>query len=117
MIAEKFEDNLPQILAAAGYSTKIALQKINDASIDKIETFVQENVAKFKDIIKDTRYEGTTPFRFLPGHRDIIVALPKIILEAETKKSRKNKDTTSIKIIHTSIDQNKLNVIKKKINR
>lgn len=74
-------------------------------------------MAKFKDIIKDTRYEGTTPFRFLPGHRDIIVALPKIILEAETKKSRKNKDTTSIKIIHTSIDQNKLNVIKKKINR
>lgn len=116
IIAEKFEDNLPQILAAAGYSTKTAVLKLNDSSIGKIESFVQANLAKFQEIIKDTRYENTTPFRFLPGHCDIIISLPKILLEADKKKSGKDQHNN----IHTSKndkenDQNNLENIKKKL--
>lgn len=102
ILGERFEDNLPDILAAAGYSSKTAIKTLCEASIAKIEQFVQSSPAKFYSILSGTRYEGTSPFHFLPGHFDILLALPRYLSEFEgkrldkkqTQKHKEQKDDT-----------------------
>lgn len=76
LIGEHFEDNLPEILAAAGYGSKAALKHLNEKAIEKIEKYVQANAPLFSSILRGTRYENANPFQFLPGYFDILLNLP-----------------------------------------
>lgn len=53
----------------------------------EIEDYVQANIEKFHDILKGTQYQNIEKFKFLPGHRNLILSLHKHL----NKKAKKSK--------------------------
>lgn len=83
---------LKSILITSGYDCKSALQVLDEQSIIDIEEFVQTNRGKFAEILKDTKYENITLFKFRPGHRKLIINLPKHL--NLVKKTHKETNST-----------------------
>lgn len=77
---------LDNIIYEAGYDAESALATINSATITNIEEHVNEN----KQVLKDTVYEdlllNDLPFKLKPGHKAIILNLPKLLEQNESKK-------------------------------
>lgn len=74
-IGERFPESVIKILKATGYVTENILKLIDESQINKIEGFVRKN----RGILKDTSYENRNDFEFLPGHRVLLLNLPKEI--------------------------------------
>lgn len=56
-MGEKFKDNLSEILAKAGFDSKVALLSLNSLNITEIEKHVNTNRSDFCDFLKKTKYE------------------------------------------------------------
>lgn len=101
-INEKFPDNIGDILIEAGFTTKTSLSKLDFNSLRSIEKYVQDNPEKFGIILKDTRYEQSVKFKFLPGHEALLLSLPEEILrikdQKEQKKTRKRRHSETDKV-------------------
>lgn len=69
---------------------QIKINKLRDIScIRGIEQYVNDNQDKFRTIVKDTRYNNFTTFKFLPGHEAILQSLPEELVRIEDKKEQK----------------------------
>lgn len=65
------------ILIEAGFDTKTSLINLEKNNLVDIEEFVQSNRATFAAILKGTQYEKIDVFKFLPGHKNLIINLSK----------------------------------------
>lgn len=77
-------DNLPPILILilkqSGYDHSVAIRQLNEDKLNSIEQFARENLANI--LQKDNTYRNSfETFRFLPGHRATLLALPDLIDE------------------------------------
>ena len=92
---EKIPGNLEKIISSAGYETEGALATIDGKAITEIENFINEN----KFFLKETAYEycieNNSVFKFKPGHRSIILSIPKL-LSCNTIKNKKSKNVVSV---------------------
>lgn len=74
-----------------------------------IENFINRNPSTAKEIVKGSVYEKYNEFVLLPGHRAILLGLPKKIEQIESekreKKQKKQRNTTT----SSSLDENKQN--------
>lgn len=87
---DKFPDNIGKILIEAGFTTKTSISKLSDPSnIKIIEQHVNENPEKYRNILKNTKYENLVKFKFLPGHEAILKAIPGEIVKINEKKEQK----------------------------
>lgn len=79
---ENFPPCLKIILTNCGYDTQISLQNITLADVLEIEKYTNQHLKP--DVMKlnccySEQYKAQQDFQFLPGHRKLILYLPKII--------------------------------------
>lgn len=91
ILGEAFNDNIPEILTAAGFDTKTSLKSMNIQCITAIENFINQNKNQYQEILKGTKYENTEIFKFLPGHCALILSLPEYIQALSSKNVRGKK--------------------------
>lgn len=108
VICNKLPPIVITILKKTGYDNVTALQRMNLEEILIIEKYVQENLTEF--IRKDKTYsQQAEHFRFLPGHKSALIALPDIvneciaIYEQSNSKSnpKKNKPKQPTQVLET----------------
>lgn len=93
-LQSKLPKYLKDILTSTGFDNELSISSINSDSVSDIEKFVSEN----KHLLKDTIYEKSceSSFKFLPGHRRLLLLLPNRFSEYKnlkrTKQTRKGKD-------------------------
>lgn len=97
-IGFKYPVFIKNILIKTGFDCESAIETLNENSITEIEKLVTP------DLIKNTVYEqsetlGETPFKFLIGHKALILNIPVILkqfidtkLNIKTEKENQNKD-------------------------
>lgn len=86
-INAELPDCIHKILKETGFDSEDALLELNDISISIIEEFVQQD----RIILKESIYENREPFKFLPGHRVLLLAIPKKINNLKVTKKHKTK--------------------------
>lgn len=86
IVGHNLPRGLDNIIFEAGFDAESALATINSTSIKNIEEYVNEN----KNILKETVYEhlitNDLAFKLKPGHKSIILNLPKSLELYEAKK-------------------------------
>lgn len=109
---ERFPNCVKSILIASGYETITSLTRINSFEIQAIEEYVKQNC----DILKDFQccaneiYKNQETFRFLPGHRAIIMSIPSQIDSMKQEKAKRSeaKKTPQTKSQPNSMSDNEL---------
>lgn len=98
---EKFPPCIKLILISSGYDKLNSLRQIDAGKVGEIETFVNEN----KDLIKNLeccfkdQYQKLAVFKFLPGHKALVLGIPKQIEQMKSmvrKKSTKKLSSKSL---------------------
>lgn len=82
-VGNEIPEVLIKILTATGFDTKCALDLLTEKSIAEIEGYVNANRAT----IANTTYEKKLNFKFLPGHRSILLSFPKKIQSFNEKSN------------------------------
>lgn len=93
---EKFPPCIKSILISSGYDKLNSLRQIDAEKVNEIEMFVNENkdlINNLKCCFKD-QYQKPGEFRFLPGHKALILGISKQIDQIEQMKSLVRKKTT-----------------------
>lgn len=83
---EKFVDAevpafLKKMIIASGYDCELALRILSPNDIAVIEEFIQTK----RELLLGTRYESMATFKFLPGHKQIILNIPTYIDQYRAK--------------------------------
>lgn len=101
-IGAKIPGFIKTILFQSGFDCDSALKQLNEEAVIEIEQFIETNKAKFVENLKD--YDLTELFKFLPGHRRLILSLPKYIEIKKTAVTKKiNKPKSNEKIIDGTV--------------
>lgn len=88
----KYPKVIKNILNICGFDNSLSLKGINEETIKLIEETVNENTS----VLKGSVYEAKLPFKFLPGHKILILSIPKHIVDFKAKKqSKANKSGNS----------------------
>lgn len=85
---------IEKILNDTGFDSEIALLELNEVNILNIEEFVQKNPV----ILKETIYENRIPFKFLPGHRALLLAIPNRLNNLKVPKKKNKTSAKSFSI-------------------
>lgn len=96
-IGNKFPEEIKAILDITGFDIELSLKGINEKTVESIEQIVNENIVANNTetvaALKGSTYEGKPlPFRFLLGHKILILSLPDKIASIK-KKSGKSKNS------------------------
>lgn len=76
---------MKNLLIAAGYDINSSLENLNASKIQEMEEFLDGNELIGKlECCYSTEYKAMIKFRFLPGHKAIILAIPNML---RSKKS------------------------------
>lgn len=76
------------ILIAAGYDNALSISEFDEADIAVIESYAANNL---QSLLKESKiYSNVEPFAFLPGHKMLLIGLPKQLHSFKNKKCRKN---------------------------
>lgn len=111
-------DCIVKILIESGFDNEISISELCNDDIKIIEEFVESNL---KHSIENSGiYNLNEKFVFLPGHRKLILSLPKRLKEFENnKKKRKEKsETEQENVINEEIElltQSEINDLKDKL--
>lgn len=103
MLAEAFvEKNGEQIpkcivslLMKAGYNSSHSLKSLDENKIDSIEKFFDENKQILNEVggRHNQTYKNLKKFKFLPGHRDMILSIPELLPDIEAAMQRAHSKT------------------------
>lgn len=90
---EKFPSCVKTILIQSGFNTFASLRQIDEKVLNEIESFVTANrsIINNIDCCGKDQYKNNENFRFLPGHKAIVLNLPKYVTEFEQKNPNKKK--------------------------
>lgn len=107
---EKFQDNIVELLIAAGYDSKTAIKSFsNSNTFIQMESFINGNRDRFKTILKGTKYENLVPFKFLPGHTALLSGLPEYIVELNKNKNQYKKSNNPQSIVQHQVEKQTIN--------
>lgn len=95
-----------KILRGTGYDSEFALECLDTENIREIEEFVNNE----RHILKDTVYENRLNFKFLPGHKALLLNLSNKVGELRDKPKSNSKsyavETIYIDNNHENIENN-----------
>lgn len=78
-LQKKFKKDIPQclleMLVASGFDTEFGIKNIDEESLKTIEVFFTENSKLLESIQVPEYYKSSTPFKFLPGHKLLLLKL------------------------------------------
>lgn len=113
LLLEKFNGSkyptfIKDILKETAFDTEAALKTLEKSSVEKIEQIVTENT----DLVKNTVYvnhDGSlkiSPFKFLLGHKNLILAIPidlqkYLQSKLEQKNAKRVPDIKNLKVLLT----------------
>lgn len=112
---KKYKENFPtcvkSLLINSGYNILQSLKNLDEIKVDAIETFFDQNkelVNQLECSHKDT-YKDLETFKFLPGHRTLILSLSEIMPEIEQiiLKKKANKSRARAKPANTCLKKKK----------
>lgn len=66
---------LVELLKKTGYDSALSIQGLNEKNILELEKYLNINLANFNNLFKNTAYESTETFNFLPGHQTLLSSL------------------------------------------
>lgn len=98
VIAEKIPGGLDKIIEKSGFDTRISIENLTIEDIQSIEKYVDEN----KDILIGKSYgdQNNSSFKFKPGHKTLLLSLPKLLQEyngnRKTKKKHKERSENQV---------------------
>lgn len=75
---------LVNILKVCGFTSKTVLKNINTETVDHIEKFCNENREFVKSAFIGSLYENMKPFQFIPGHRILLLNIPKYVVSNQS---------------------------------
>lgn len=75
LLKSKVPNFIIKILQESGFENISSLEHLSSNYIDDIEKIVDEN----RDLIADHRYKVDRKFKFLPGHRALLLNIPKAV--------------------------------------
>lgn len=112
---KKYEENFPKclisLLVHSGYNSLQSLKNLDEIKVDNIETFFDQNkqlISQLECSHSET-YKGLETFKFLPGHKTLILSLSEMLPEIDqiilTKKA--NKSRTKAIQANTCLKKNK----------
>lgn len=110
---EKFPGILKYVLEECGFESLSSLKNINSDSIGIIENHINQNGYILEnEVFNNSPYMKQQNFKFLPGHKLLLLELPQRISEYQSK-SNKNKlqNQTSISNVSAENNENNQNVI------
>lgn len=94
-IEKKIKDKIPkylkEILVLTGFDTITVLKSIDADAIQQIENYVESNKSVFENILNEELvYKSTQDkvFRFMPGHRILLLNFPKYLKESDQCKQK-----------------------------
>lgn len=129
----KYPFFLKEILIETGFNSSAALRIISESSIETIEQYINDNLDQIKHYFAETLYLSEngnfkkSPFKFLIGHKSLILNIKKdlneYLLKKKTKKTEISSEipsTEQLKIsfknkVKNYIEQKKINVDLEKI--
>lgn len=82
LLGESVPVCIKNVLIFRGYNTLLSLRSISAESIVRIENYMNENVGDIiqrLDCCYNDSYKEQKTFKFLPGHYDFLLILPKYI--------------------------------------
>lgn len=82
IVGESIPMCIKKILLCCGYDTILSLQNISVETVNRIEKHVNEhvlNIVQEFDCCHESFYKDQTIFTFLPGHRDLLITLSKVL--------------------------------------
>lgn len=90
----KIQSDVKIILTETGFDNKISISTLNEKNIEEIEKYVN----KKKDILQNSKvYTESDVFEFKPGHRSLILSLPKKFAEYTQSEKNKPKSNNNLK--------------------
>ncbi|XP_031623022.1 uncharacterized protein LOC116340587 [Contarinia nasturtii] len=92
------------ILKALEFTNVVALKEINSETVKQIEEFCNENPEVLGHSLIGTVYEKVKPFKFLLGHRLVILQLPNYCKSIENNRS--NDDLLTDSTIMRALKEN-----------
>lgn len=105
LLGARFPKELKFILNICGFDTELSIAHLNNKIIEEIENIVNENITNNNvdliSVLKNTLYEKKSlPFRFLLGHKLLLLSLPEQITlkkrNSEIKKTKKIREEKPI---------------------
>lgn len=107
----KFPICIKGILRYAAYDSISSCVLLNEQRISDVEQFITENGRSFIESLvccNSTTYQSQQTFRFLPGHKTSILAIPNQIHDMQATKKKKLKPLTEFKKLMTSAELKEL---------
>lgn len=114
----KYPECVKRFLCHAAYDTKNSCLLLDEKSIVELEQYIMETG---KEIIEQLSccnsqsYQNQQQFRFLPGHRSCILAIPNQIRDMEAMNFKKRKPVAEFKKLLTAAELK--NLLIKSLNR
>lgn len=95
----KYPKEIKYILNICGFDSELSLKEIKEQTIESIEEIVNNNLSQNNseliEALKDSSYEGKPlPFKFLLGHKLLILSIPQNINSIAKNKNRKKFENT-----------------------
>lgn len=117
-VRNSIPDYIVKVLIETGFDNAISISELNNDDIKIIEEFVETNLKHIVE--KSGIYDLKEKFVFLPGHRKLILSLPKRLEEFENnKKKRKGKSETEQENVTTEeielLTESEINDLKDKL--
>lgn len=113
----EFPKCVKSLLSHAAYDTIASLANLDEAKIQKLEVFLNENKGYINELkcCQSDYYKQLKVFEFLPGHKSLLLELPKQIKELQNDEI-KRKNTKLLEVVASddeTCDEMKKKVIKK----
>lgn len=103
--ATQFPSCVKAILKYAAYDTASSCMLLNDRTVPDVEQYIAENGRNLIENLtccNSTTYQSQQNFRFLPGHKTTILAIPTQIREMQAMKKNTLKPMAEFKKLLTS---------------
>lgn len=101
---------LKKLLNLSGYTTAISLKRFNELSIAQLEKYIEDNKLNLTISGEHSElYKQMVPFEFLPGHKELLIQISKILREQpilETNEHEHSNYTSLLKSLLDSAEQN-----------
>lgn len=100
-LGEELPKFVVDVLKTCAFTNITSLKEINSEIVNEIEEFCNENQELLSNSMIGTVYEHMKPFKFLPGHRLLILKLPKYCedFSTETPSDDLPSDSTAMRAL------------------
>lgn len=118
-LGEKLPGDLELILKNTGFDRESTLLGINSKNIDEIQNYLNENKFLLQNTVYEHCFSNDSVFTLKPGHRALLLSIPKVLSEekpSKAKKNHKNKENQATSRVEQEIsEQDLVNAILRKV--